>query len=227
LGMAVLLSTAVKPAAASLILTISETGFATFTATDVGNTGAISFFGPYGDYQTNFVGGLSDKLTSPTPGAATLQIQSLDVKNLANGAASKPLTITLTDDNYTFPSTIGSLLQLDSSFGGTFTNQTLGDTATFQSFVVSPATTTGLQSFVVPISNPGTSSFSLNVIPVNFTRPAAYTLTNVTTVSLNASFAQANLSGTTTVTAVTPEPMSLACLALAGVGALTRRSRRL
>jgi hypothetical protein len=212
-------------AKAALMLTLSETGFAPFTVVDSGNTGSLSFIGTYGDFQTNFVAGISDKLTTPPPPGATLQVESIDVKNLSTAGVTKTLTLVLTDDGYTFPTTLGSLDKLDSAFGGTFTGATAGDTATFQSFVVAPATTTGVQSYTAPVSDPGTTSFSTNVVPVNFTQPAAYTLTNTTTISLTGAFEQSNLSGTTTVTAAVPEPVSLAAVALALPLALRRRSR--
>ena len=207
----------------ALTLTLSEAGFSPLTVTDSSNSGALSFFGTYGDFQTNFIAGLSNKLSTPTPAAATLQIQSINVKNTSAGGTTNTLTLTLSDDGYTFPAATGSTLSLDSAFGGSLSNATAGDSATFQSFVLSPSTTTGLQTYTAATTDPGTTSFSRNVVPVTFVRPAAYTLENVTTVSLSGASEQANLSGTTTASPAVPEPASAAAIALLGAGLLGRR----
>ena len=215
-------------AGAALTLTLSEPGYTSMTVTDAANTGALSFFGSFGDFQTNFIAGLSNKLSSPTPAAATLQIQSIDVKNLSTGGTKDTLTLTLSDDGYTFPAATGSALSLDSAFGGSLSNATAGDSATFQSFVLSPSTTTGVQTYTSAATDPGTTSFSRNVTPVTFIRPAAFTLENVTTISLSGASEQANLSGTTTASTAVPEPASAAAAAVVGLGLLGRRraSRR-
>ena len=103
----------VNQAKGNLMLTLVETGFAPVTVIDTLNTGALSFFGTYGDFQTNFVAGVSDKLNSPPPSAATLQIQSINVKNLSSAGLTKTLSLTLTDDGYTFPGVTGSSMRLE------------------------------------------------------------------------------------------------------------------
>ncbi len=207
----------------ALTLTLSEPGFAALTVTDAANTGTISYVGSYGTFQTSFTAGLSDRLTSSSTDA-TLQLQSLDVKSTSTAAT--PLTLTLSDDGYAFPAATGSTVSLDSAFGGSVTMGTAGDSVAFQSYVLSPATTTGAQTYTASVNDPGTTSFSRNVTPVAFIRPATYSLENVTTISLSGAGEQANLSGTTSVSTAVPEPTTAAVVGTLVLGGLGVRRRR-
>lgn len=214
----------VSSAKAALTLTLSETGFAPSTLTDSGNTGQVTFNGSYGDFSTNIVVGSSNKL-DPTPGPlAQLEIQTLDITKVGN-AGSKTLTVTLTDDGYTFPGSTGTSDTLSSTVGGTISNGTAGDSVTFQSFAQPSGATPGLQTFTAVTPTGGSNqSFNLPIISTNFTRGATYTLSNVTTISLSNGNESTNVSGSTTVGAV-PEPASAALLALLGTGLLGRARR--
>jgi hypothetical protein len=214
-----------RQANASLTLTLSEPGFSPQTYTDTTDTGAISYFGDYGTFSTNFVVGESNKLTGGvTTGVASLQIESLNVVSLGLGSGTpETLTVTLSDNGYTFPGTTGSTDKLGSSVGGTFTSPNAGDSVTFMSSVVSPATTTGLQAYTAPATVVGTTSFSSVATPVTFLDPSTYSLTNVTTITLSSSGESANVSGSTTVTAAVPEPATASLAAVAGLALLRRR----
>jgi hypothetical protein len=214
----------VRPADAALTLTLSEPGFAPQTFIDTGNTGGVSYFGTYGTFSTNFIVGESNKLVNPTS-VASLQVESLNVVSLGSGGTTSTLTVTLSDNGYTFPGTAGSSDLLESSVGGTFTSPNAGDGVTFTSSVISPATTTGLQSYTAPSTVVGTTSFSSVATPVGFIDPSTYSLTNVTKISLSGAGESVNVSGSTTVVAAVPEPTTASVAAVAGLALLRRRRR--
>jgi MYXO-CTERM domain-containing protein len=211
-------------ARAALTLTLSEPGFAPVTGTASGNTD--TFFGSYGDFSTNIVVGFTN---SATPSAAAeLQIQTLNVIN-NNQTGTKALTISLTDTGYTFPGVPGQPLRMTSSIGGTLTSPVAGDTITFQSTATPTggpvlSTSTPPQTYVAPTTTPGAVGFSVPDANVLFTQTGSYSLSNQLVLSLASSGETANLSGSTTVTAV-PEPTILAAAAVAGLGLLRRRRR--
>jgi hypothetical protein len=212
-----------RPAHAALMLTLSEAGYAPVTLTDATNTGSLSYSGSYGDFSTNFVIGYTNQLTGAGP-VANLQIESLDVTSLTNSGA-KTLTVSLDDPGYTFPGTTGSTVTLGSSIGGTLTGASPGDAVTFQSFVSSPAVSTGLQTFVVQGSPGASTPFSSAATPVPFVRGSTFELSDVTTISLAGAGDTANVSGATTVTAPVPEPATASLLAVASAMFLRRRRR--
>ena len=207
---------------AALSVTISEAGFAPMTQTDTANSGEVQFSGPYGDFSTNFVIGVTNELNGTQP-VANLQVESLDVTSQSN-SGPKTLIVTLTDPGYTFPGTNGSTVQLGSSVGGTFTGAITGDSLTFQSFSTAPTVSTAIQSFTVP-SSPGTTTpFSSSATPVAFVRGSSFTLSDVTTITLAGAGDTINVSGATTVSAV-PEPAIASGIAVASL-VLLRRNRR-
>lgn len=167
---------------------------------------------------------------SNSPGTSSvgvLNVQTLNIQNL--GGATASLTVRVSDNNYTAPGAIGWLMDLASSAGGTFTGGNVGDSLSFQSFAdgtnAQPAT-----AFAMPVqpfsklTTLPTESFD-NTITAQFTRGAAYSLTNITSVTLSAG-AQASFSGNTTATAAeppVPEPTGVAALLLGGLLATRRR----
>jgi hypothetical protein len=214
-----------RPAGAALMLTLSEPGYAPVTFTDTTNSGGVSYFGTYGTFSTNFIVGESDKLDAGQT-VGNLQVESLNVTNIANTGTSV-LTVTVSDNNYAFPGGPGSADTLGSSFGGSLTSPNAGDVVTFQSSVLSPSTTTGLQSYTAPATISGTYAFASTATPVGFADPGTYSLTNVTTISLSGAGESANVSGSTTVTgpSAVPEPATATVGVFAGIAVLHRRRR--
>ena len=90
---------------ASLMLTLSEQGFAPVTVTDTGNTGTVSYFGSYGGFSTNVVIGVSNQFSAPTPTAAQIQVQSVEVTSTTAGTTPQTLAVTVSDSGFTFPAT--------------------------------------------------------------------------------------------------------------------------
>lgn len=181
---------------------------------------------------TQVVGGFGVSVVianSNSPGAANggvIQVSSLSIQNLSATPAS--LGIRVSDTGFTNPGTSGTPMTLTSSWGGTFTNAAVGNTASFQSFAdpanAQPANVNPTAMLNATKSNAGliTESFD-GVNSTGFVHGAgAYSLSNSISVTL-ASGGQANISGTTAAT-VTPEPLSLT--ALAGGAALLIRRRR-
>jgi hypothetical protein len=165
---------------------------------------------------------------SPGSGAAgILQIQSLDVQNLNPNPAT--LIIRASDTNYTAPGAASSPMLLGSAVGGTFTNAAIGDDVTFQSFAdpangqpAGPVSTPNLVFFKSTLAS--TESFSGSNSSPWIRGAGPYSLTDVATMSLSAG-GQMNLSGTTTATAVVPEPASLGFFLGLGLLAARRRAR--
>jgi len=215
------------PARAALIVTLN--GSTTITDNGAGDTDATT-----GQIIANTtVAGFGVAITvakSNSPGAAglgVLEISSLDVRN--SNAGNATLTINVSDNNYTTPAgAAGSLMKLESTASGNLTSAAVGNNVTFQSFV-DPANGQPTAANATPLltftkANPVLNSEPFaGTISSAWTRGAgAYSLTSVTTVSL-APNAQAQISGTTTASAV-PEPTSLALL-LAAAPLVARRRR--
>ena len=217
-------------ARASFELMLSESGFATQTITDNGagdtdsRTNHITFAGSYGDFTVDTsVTGFTN-----TPGTSTLadlQVNSLVIRNTSTSA--KTLTVSLSANDYSLPS--GSSLMLSSSVGGTFTGTAAGDTFTFASFADSSNTLFGQGTGTTPQSftstdHPVKQAFD-NTTNTGFSHSGDFSLTNVGTFTVSGG-GQVNPSGTTSVSAVVPEPgtvvMSLSGLLLLGA----RRARR-
>lgn len=225
---------AVAPARAVLTLTISEPtdpSLAPVVEMDNANTGSLSYFGSYGDFEANFIVGLSDKESGGVGQAATLDLTSLNVVNLSN-SGTKTLMITVTDDGYSFPSAGGSSVLLQTSTSGTMTNSNLGDGITYDSSVTADpiseanaqnSPTTGVQTFTAAGSI-GATPFLLSPTPQLFTQPASYTISDTTTISMSAAGESVTLSGNTTVSAV-PEPATIG-LGVCGAALLLRRRVR-
>ena len=216
---------------AALSITVSEAGYAPLTITDSSNTGEaqVGYNVSYGTFKGNIEVATSNKLSSPTPSEAILQITALLTSNTASGT----LTITTNDTAYSFPGLTGSTEYMDSVGSGTLAPSAAGDLVTFQSFatantgVASSNVSAGLQSYVSPGVTSGTLSFrDPTDVNTTFVRGSAFDLTNIFTVSLAAANEQANLSGTTTVSIVpTPEPVSGTALVIGAAGLLARRRR--
>jgi hypothetical protein len=226
---------AVSAAPAALIVTLSN-GATTASITDnlAGdsnpNPGQITYVGAVGGFSTTITIATSNSPGAPT--GAILQMSSIDVRN--DSSNQQTLSITVGDTDFILPS--GAFL--GSAFAGTFTNAQIGDSTAFQSFADSSntqygqsgptVTTTGAQSFVLAT---GISPTSFNTLDawVPFASPTAYSLTNLTSITL-APGAQSNVSGTTTVTVSgpgsgsdAPEPATLALLVPGALALLIRR----
>ena len=213
---------------AALIMTL-QSGAASVTVNDGGAGDLDPAVGRITSIQSidGFVTTISTG-TSNSPGVSglsQLQISSLDIRN--SNAGTGTLTVTLGDTGFTSPT--GPLLQLESGIGGTLSLPAAGDSVTFQSYA-NPSNTSlgtsgatfGPQSYVSLGGSP-VDAFSRDNV-VGFSAAAPYSLTNVTTVVLSPS-SQVNFSGTTSVTALVPEPASIGLLGL-GLTALGARRRR-
>jgi len=204
-----------------------------------GDTGVLFLPGDVISYATPVggLGGFDVAFTlaisnSPgTPSLASLTISNA-VVGLSTPAASGTLTIYAKATNFTLPP--GSPLKMDSNESATFISSTAGDTVTFKSYFDASNTAPGpplasdVPDFVlgtgsptVSIVSPGgsTGSLAANAAPTIVTRSGDFALSNVTTITLAAGSPPVvvSMNGATTVTAVVPEPSSMA---LAGLGAL-------
>jgi len=215
---------------AALTITLSEAGYAPFTVTDTGNTGETETgYISYGTFRGNIDVATSNKLASPTPSEAILQLTGLLTSNTAGGT----LTITTSDTGFAFPGLTGSTEYMDSVGSGTLAPSVAGDLVTFQSTataisgVASSNVSAGLQTYLSPGIASGTVSFrDPTDVNTTFTRGSSFDLTNAFTVTLGAANEQVNLSGTTTVSLIpTPEPVSSTGLIVAVSGLLMRRRR--
>ncbi len=216
---------AAAPARGALVLTLSEPGFASVTGVASGSTD--TFVGTYGTFTTDVVIGFSN---SSTPaGSGQIQIQSLDVTNTSS-TGGNALTITFSDNGFTFPGTVGQSLSLASALSGTLTTAAAGDTVTFRSTATpssGAAATTGLQSFTVPASPSSITSVQVSpAASATFTETGSYTLSDQISLALANPGETANLSGTTVASVTVPEPATASALGLAAIALAARRRRR-
>jgi hypothetical protein len=206
-------------ASAALMLTL-QSGAETVVIPGV--AGAVTYTGNIGGFSGTYTFGLSN-----SPGTSfrgLLQVSSISVHNTGNTTSS--LKITLSDTDFTAPGNPGDTLTLQSAIGGTLALGILGDTVQFQSWAdasnapLAALSTGGPQLF----TSPGGPLASYNdTVFSKFVRAgAAYSLTNVTTVTLNPG-TEANISGTTST--LVPEPAT-ASMALLSVGGLLARRRK-
>jgi len=196
-------------------------------------TGKIIFNGPVGSvFTTNITVG-----TSNSPGVVTgkLQLSSIDVHNDTNVTAT--LTIKLTDIDFNVPTYLDTLT-LRSSFGGTEYNPSVGDEISFQSYAdasnvqYGTGTAAPFQDFIATPGDVSAGQFSLTGpnTDVNtwFVYSSKYSMTAVVTLTLGPG-AEANISGTTSLSGVengVPEPASLGLLGLGALGLFARRRSR-
>jgi len=215
---------------AALTILLSEPGFASVPFVDSGNTGTVSNFTSYGTFKIiDLEVAVSDKLQSPTPTQATLQITAIIESNTSGGT----LTITTSDNQYGFPGVTGNTEFMDSSMSGTLAPATLNDLITFQSTAtptdgVAGTVSSTLQSYTSPGLNSGTTAFQAPDANTNFVRGASFDLSNQLQITMNSAFEQANVGGTTTVSLVqtrTPEPAS-GMVMLGAIGSMMLGRRR-
>ena len=201
----------------SSIITDNGTGDSDPTIGRIINTSVVAGFG-----LTITVG------QSNSPGTSTagiLQIQTLAIQNL--NPTSATLVVKLSDTGFTLPGSAGSIVRVDSSVGGTFTQANVDDSVIFQSFAdaanAQPAVAVPAPAMLFDKLNPSlfTESFSGSNF-VTFPRDAGpYSLSNEAIVTLSAG-AQMNISGTTTATLI-PEPGVATLILVAGAVILHRR----
>ena len=209
------------PAKGALTLTISEPGMMPATTTAAGGSNSIVYTSAYGDFATDIVVGFSNSAAPSS--VAQLQIQSLDVKNTTGTQAV--LTITLSDNSFTFPGTVGSALQVSSSVGGTLTGTSSSAFVTFQT-TATPSTGGAAVLPTQTFTSPGSLtpvSFSAPTVLGSFTQTGTYTLQDTLRFGLTNVGATANLSGTSSVSV--PEPATLSIAGVAGLALFARRRR--
>jgi len=201
---------------AGILIEVMEVG-GTGGSASINNPGnAGVFFGSVGDYQfeidagtTNFPGTSFGILTTTT-NTTLVGPLSGDLK----------VTVTVVDDGTTTPaiftSPTGTALILHSELRSTGVSTGTVDFNSMSNGTTSPTIMVGIPSGVVS-----------NDVPV--VGLPGYTLSNMTTLHLNAGDASIGSTGTSTVTAVTPEPstfmVALSALPLLGFGSWVRRRR--
>lgn len=225
-----------SPAKAALEMTLSSSdGASPVTVIDNGAgdsnpaVGQLSFNGSIGNFTMVITAG-----TSNSPGAngvAILQTHTISVRDTS--ASKDTLTVGFSDTNFSNPS--GSGLILNSSFAGTFLSSTAGENVSFQSYADptntifgKTGTTSGLHTATLANGSQAPVSFSTADRNAAFSSNGAYSLTDVTTISLSAN-GQANVAGTTSVikgSGAVPEPASLGILGLGIAALLSARRRR-
>jgi hypothetical protein len=209
------------PAHASFIMRFAEAGFTTMDVVDNGPgdlnpaVGNIIFSGTYGTYSIAAITGTSNRTTGGP--IAMLQITTLAAQTV--GPSSPPLTVTLGDTGFAFPSTPGSTGSLGSGIGATFTNAHAGDMFKFQSFADTSDTQFGTATPTPAFAFTATGgqlpeSFS-GFNSVDFVRSASYSLTDVSEFDLSAG-AELVSSGSSSDIAAIPAPTGMV-LALSGV----------
>jgi hypothetical protein len=207
------------PVEAGFVLKFSEAGFADLlvrdnqTGDDDPAAGSIRYLNNYGSFTIDIVVGKSN--SGNVGDVARLEIGALNITNTAN--AERTLTISLSDTGYTFPGGVGSPLILFSTAAGTISNR--GGTVTFQSFADASNVEFGLGFgtdqlvFVNPPRSTATP-FSGQTSRGGFTASGAFSLTNITTITLPAGGDLNSFSGKTEL--IIPAPGGLVLL-LSGV----------
>ena len=203
------------PAQAGFTLTLHETGFADVVVTDAGHPGSIAFIGSFGDFTINIHTSQSTGATGQPP--AFIQTTTNTTRNGVAGL--KALTVTATDDQFTYPT--AGLVTMGSSFTGTSAIGTTGaDLFSFVSALNGSAGTT------LTGTAPGTNgNFDAGRVNNTKTATSPYTLSNATTITLGAN-EQGATTGNTTVSPM-PAPAGIALLLsgapVLGIGAWFRR----
>jgi hypothetical protein len=235
LGMAALASLAPTSAKGVLTLTLTEiqapagdpnlNATATFTA-DPSNPDQVTDFAPFGDFGTNINIGFSNLTTGSTE--AELQVHNLDIQTNSNVVGQVALSVKLSDGNFTFPGSSGSVLTLQSSLSALFDNSAPGDVALFQStaFDNTQTVSTPLQTSTSP---GGVGTVAGSPAPdqsVSYTRGSSYSLQDVTVMFFSQAGENENVGGTTTTLSTgssVPEPTSLGALAIGSLLMMRRR----
>jgi hypothetical protein len=198
----------------------------------------ISWVGSFHGFAINFVIATSNSPGSPD--GAFLTIDSMTVDNPTSRAGT--LVISVTDTDFALPGSNGSLMDMDSSAGGSISKKgasLAGNSFTFQSYAdlgnqeFGKTITSGPQTF----NATGNSTYSIGGAPngdksVDFTHgPEPYSLTDVSTITLNPGV-KIQFSGNTDVSdpLPAPEPATLALLLTGlpclGLGGWLRRRGR-
>jgi MYXO-CTERM domain-containing protein len=211
-----ILAVGVVPAHASLIIALQEdAGPITLVMTAADFT-SVSFSGTFGDFNIKIDGASSDN------GAAKSDLLSSDNEVQNMSSATHTLMVWASQNNYTLPA--GSLLQVESSMGGSVNTPTLTLSNIFQAYADKNNNLLG-----TPFPGPAITDFTngaqtatLNGTAFDtgsafglFTRAGDYSLTTVANIRLTAG-GDMNFSAHENLTAV-PEPSTMA---IAGLGVL-------
>jgi ABC-type amino acid transport substrate-binding protein len=213
---------------ASLQIALQEAGVNGGAITVVGTAAdftAVGFTGTYGDFTVTLFGGSSDN------GAALSDLLSASVQVRNNNAASRTLSLWVTQNNYSLPS--GSPLAVEAGMGGSVNAGTVGLTGIFQPFGDSGNALFGNSQTPGALNaTQNGSSFDTGSRTGLFTRVGLYSITSVANLTLSGDpdgvggtpGGTVNFSSHVNVTAV-PEPATLLMLGtgLFGLAAATRR----
>lgn len=219
-------------AAAGPILVLQQGADVVTVAAGLGSN-TVTYMGAVGDYNVNFTVGVS----SATPYEINMDLSSLDMTTTGDGG--NPLTITLSDADFSFPNQVGSDVAVSGVVGGTVPGDS---SATFQSWVNPGNTPLGFDALGDPVIPAGNLPLYMPIAavtnggsaPVGFTASGQAGFTYAGPFSL---FSQATVeipSGSPSPISFdldvdpvpTPEPVSLTLFGtgLAGLAALRRRS---
>jgi hypothetical protein len=192
---------------------------------------SVTYMGAVGDYNVNFTAGISS-VSSTTPYSVDMDLSSLDMTTTGDGGS--PLTITLSDTDFSFPDQVGNNELVSGVVGGTVPG---GSSVTFQSWVNPDNAALGAGGAIpggsVPVYMPIASITNAGSAPAGFTASGQTVFVDAGAFSL---FSQATIeipSGSPSPISFdleldptpTPEPVSLTLLGsgLAGLAALRRR----
>lgn len=199
-------------ARAGILITASEAGAGPAVSSNTPGNGGVLFSAVIGNYNiqidvgtTNFPGGSVGVLTTTTNTASVTPVAGLALAPLV-------VTVTVVDDGTTTPSLFtsppGTMLLLTNTIRATGVSP--AGTVDFTS--TSNGTTTPVATTVIPSPSPVTTTAMVTGLP-------GYTLSNTTVLNLNFGDLNVGTTGTSVISAVVPEPSTIAA-ALSGLPVL-------